>query len=82
MITVLGLLSGPQKDGVANPEATNGKPPRELGFQDTGKQGTAGSRREVEEGGSRPVILILEALLWKHLAPGAGCPPRPPSPRD
>ncbi|XP_035315804.1 sodium/hydrogen exchanger 5 isoform X4 [Cricetulus griseus] len=33
---VLGLLSGPQKDGVANPEATNGKPPRDLGFQDTG----------------------------------------------
>ncbi|XP_051057316.1 sodium/hydrogen exchanger 5 isoform X3 [Phodopus roborovskii] len=25
-----------KKDGVANPEATNGKPPRDLGFQDTG----------------------------------------------
>ncbi|XP_038168740.1 sodium/hydrogen exchanger 5 [Arvicola amphibius] len=24
-----------KKDGVANPEATNGKPPRDLGFQDT-----------------------------------------------
>lgn len=41
-VIVLGLLSGPQKDGVANPEATNGKPPRDLGFQDTGKQGAAG----------------------------------------
>lgn len=30
---------GPQKDGLANSEATNGKPPRDLGFQDTGKQG-------------------------------------------
>ncbi|KFO19979.1 Sodium/hydrogen exchanger 5 [Fukomys damarensis] len=26
---------GPQKDGVANAEAINGKPPRDLGFQDT-----------------------------------------------
>lgn len=41
---VLGLLSGPQKDGVANPEATNGKPPRDLGFPDTGKQGAWGQK--------------------------------------
>ncbi|XP_051024923.1 sodium/hydrogen exchanger 5 isoform X2 [Acomys russatus] len=27
--------AGHKKDGVANPEATNGKPPRDLGFQDT-----------------------------------------------
>lgn len=84
VVTLLGLLSGPQKDGVANPEATNGKPPRDLGFQDTGKQGTAGSRRagrEVGKGESRPVIPILEALLWEHLAPGAGGTPPPPGTR-
>lgn len=30
---------GPQKNGVANTATTNGKAPRDLGFQDTGKQG-------------------------------------------
>lgn len=51
-VIVLGLLSGPQKDGVANPEATNGKPPRDLGFQDTGKQGATGMEGRWEREGT------------------------------
>lgn len=61
---VLGLLSGPQKDGVANPEATNGKPPRDLGFQDTGKQRASGM--EGRRGRRRPVIQILSPLGTQH----------------
>lgn len=44
---------GPQKDGVANAEAINGKPPGDLGFQDTGKQGWGGLEDGREEGKSR-----------------------------
>lgn len=58
-----------QKDGVASAEATNGKPPRDLSFQDTGKGNTG---KELGEGdgewegeGQRrtPATRILEGLL-------------------
>lgn len=46
----LGFFLAPQKNGVANTAASNGKPPRDLGFQDTGKQGVGVGLRMGEVG--------------------------------
>ncbi|KAB1273476.1 Sodium/hydrogen exchanger 5 [Camelus dromedarius] len=57
-------FSGTPKDGVANTEATNGKPPRDLGFQDTGKHGVGvGQRMERGGKGQRPITRSLKDLL-------------------
>nr|XP_048293087.1 sodium/hydrogen exchanger 5 isoform X2 [Myodes glareolus] len=44
--------TGHKKDGAANPEATNGKPPRDLGFQDTAAVILAVESEEEEESDS------------------------------
>lgn len=62
---------GPQKDGLANTEATNGKPPRNLSVQDTGKQGVGvGVGAEDGVGGRGPsaktwrISSVLHSVPW------------------